>query len=134
MRVIAHKQKAFFVNDDDENELIPLTLKEVAEVVGVDISTVSRVTNSKYVQTTYGIYPLKFFFSSQFTTSDGDELSARKVKAALRDLIDAEDKKHPLSDEALAAQLKAQGYNVARRTVAKYRDMLGLPTARLRKG
>ena len=103
-------------------------------MVGVDISTVSRVTNSKYVQTTYGIYPLKFFFSSQFTTSDGDELSARKVKAALRDLIDAEDKKHPLSDEALAAQLKAQGYNVARRTVAKYRDMLGLPTARLRKG
>ena len=134
MRVIAHKQKAFFVNDDDENELIPLTLKEVAEVVGVDISTVSRVTNSKYVQTLYGTYPLKFFFSSQFTTSDGDELSARKVKAALRDLIEAEDKKHPLSDEALAVQLKAQGYNVARRTVAKYRDMLGLPTARLRKG
>lgn len=133
MQAIVDKQKAFFINDDDEDSLVPLTLKEVAEVAGVDISTVSRVTNSKYVQTLYGTYPLKYFFSSQFTSSDGDELSARKVKAALRELIDGEDKKHPLADEALAAQLKAQGYNVARRTVAKYRDMLGFPTARLRK-
>lgn len=133
MQAIVDKQKAFFVGDDDEDLLVPLTLKEVAEVAGVDISTVSRVTNSKYVQTLYGTYPLKYFFSSQFTSSDGDELSARKVKAALRELIDGEDKKHPLADEALAAKLKAQGYNVARRTVAKYRDMLGLPTARLRK-
>lgn len=133
MRAIVDKQHAFFVNDDDENDLVPLTLKEIAEMARVDISTVSRVTNSKYVQTMYGTYPLKFFFSSQFTTSDGDELSARKVKAALRELIDGEDKRHPLSDEALAAKLKKAGYNVARRTVAKYRDMLGLPTARLRK-
>ena len=133
MRAIVDKQRAFFINDDDENDLVPLTLKEIAEMARVDISTVSRVTNSKYVQTMYGTYPLKFFFSSQFTTSDGDELSARKVKAALRELIANEDKHHPLSDEALAAKLKADGYNVARRTVAKYRDMLGLPTARLRK-
>ncbi len=133
MRAIVSKQHAFFENDDDEEALVPLTLKEIAEMAGVNISTVSRVTSSKYVQTLYGTYPLRFFFSSQFTTSDGDELSARKVKAALKDLIAAEDKKHPLSDDALAAKLKEQGFNVARRTVAKYRDLLGLPTARLRK-
>lgn len=133
MQSIANKQRMFFLNDDDENELQPLTLKEIAEMTNVDISTVSRVTNSKYVQTTYGIYPLKYFFSSQFTTSEGDELSARKVKAALRELIENEDKKHPLSDEVLSAKLKEKGFAVARRTVAKYRDMLGFATARLRK-
>lgn len=133
MNTIAQKQRAFFLNDDDENELKPLILKEIAEEINVDISTISRVTSSKYVQTIYGTYPLKFFFSSQFITSDGDELSARKVKAALRELISKEDKKHPLSDEALAEDLKKQELNVARRTVAKYRDMLGFPTARLRK-
>lgn len=133
MNAIVEKQRAFFVHEDDETELVPLTLKEIAAVANVDISTVSRVTSSKYVQTSYGIYPLKFFFSTQFTTSDGDELSARKVKAALREIIDAEDRHHPLSDEALAAALKEAGYNVARRTVAKYRDMIGVPVARLRK-
>lgn len=133
MQAIAEKQNKFFLNDDDENELKPLTLREIAEMANVDISTVSRVTNSKYVQTTYGTYPLKFFFSSQFTTSEGDELSARKVKTALRTIIENEDKKHPLSDEALSAMLKEQGFAVARRTVAKYRDMLGFATARLRK-
>lgn len=133
MQAIVDFQRPFFTDDDDEERLRPLTLKEVAAKAGVDISTVSRVTSSKYVQTLYGTYPLKYFFSSQFTTSDGDELSARKVKAALRELIDKEDKRHPLADEALAASLKADGFNVARRTVAKYRDMLGIPTARLRK-
>lgn len=133
MKAIVDFQRPFFVNDDDEDQLRPLTLKEVAAKAGVDISTASRVTSSKYVQTLYGTYPLKFFFSSQFTTSDGDELSARKVKAALRALIDNEDKRHPLADEAMAARLKADGFNVARRTVAKYRDMMGIPTARLRK-
>lgn len=133
MQAIANKQSKFFLNDDDESELKPLALKDVAEEAGVDMSTVSRVTNSKYVQTTYGIYPLKFFFSSQFTTSEGDELSARKLKAVLREVLEKEDKKHPLSDEALAAKLKEQGLTVARRTVAKYRDLLGYPTARLRK-
>lgn len=132
MRAIVDCQRAFF-DDDDEEQLRPLALKEVAQLAGVDISTVSRVTNCKYVQTAYGVYPLKFFFSSQFTSSEGDELSARKVKAALRELIAAEDKSHPLSDDALSAKLKEMGFAVARRTVAKYRDMLGLPTARLRK-
>lgn len=132
MECIVALQRPFF-DDDDETLLRPLTLKEVAERVGVDISTVSRVTSSKYVQTAYGTYPLKFFFGTQFITSDGDELSARQVRATLREVIDAEDKKHPLSDEALAAELKRRGQTVARRTVAKYREMMGLPTARLRK-
>ena len=86
-----------------------------------------------YVQTAYGTYLLKFFFSTQFTSSEGDELSTRRVQAALASLIEAEDKAHPLTDDLLAAQLKAQGFNVARRTVAKYRDVLGIPTTRLRK-
>lgn len=133
MRTIVDLQLPFF-EDDDEQQLRPLTLKDVAERVGVDISTVSRVTNSKYVQTLYGTYPLKFFFSTQFTSSEGDELSSRQVRAALRETIEKEDKSHPMSDEALAAELKKQGFDVARRTVAKYRDMLGFPTARLRKG
>lgn len=133
MREIAYRQRAFFMNDDDDEVLVPLTLKDVADVVKVDISTVSRVTSSKYVQTVYGTYSLKHFFSTQFTTADGDELSARKVKAALKNLIAAEDKHRPLSDEALAALLKEQGFNVARRTVAKYRDAIGEPVARMRK-
>lgn len=133
MRHIAERQREFFLNDDDESMLHPLILKEIAEKVGINISTISRAVSNKYVQTAYGTYPLKYFFSTQFTTEDGDELSARKVKAALRELIEGEDKRHPLSDELLAERLKAQGFNVARRTVAKYRDMLGLPTARLRR-
>ena len=105
----------------------------MAARAGVDISTVSRVTNSKFVETRYGIYPLRHFFSSQFTSTDGEEVSARLVKSTLRRLIDEEDKRHPLSDEALMAALKEEGLTVARRTVAKYRDMMGLPTARLRR-
>ena len=97
------------------------------------ISTVSRVTNHKYVQTDYGTYPLRFFFSSQITNAEGDEISARQIQAALRSLIEGEDKKPPLPDEMLAAKLKQQGYDVARRTVAKYRDSMGFPTARLRR-
>ena len=133
MQGIVHFQRPFFLEDDDETLLRPLTLKEEAEHAGLDISTVSRVTSSKYVQSFYGTYPLKFFFSSQFTTTEGDELSARQVRAALRELIEAEDKSHPLTDETLTSRLKEQGYNVARRTVAKYRDLLGFPTARLRR-
>lgn len=132
MRTIVHIQRPFF-DEDDELSLRPMTLKDVAEPAGIDISTVSRAANSKYVQTDFGIYPLKFFFSSQFTTAEGEELSQRLVKAALRELIEQEDKSRPLSDEALAARLKEKGYDVARRTVAKYRDLLGLPTARLRR-
>lgn len=133
MNAIASFQADFFISDDDEALLRPLTLKEVAARAGVDISTVSRVTNSKYVQTDYGTYPLKYFFSSQFTTSEGDELSSRKVRAALQEIVDAEDKRSPMSDEALAAALTAKGQKVARRTVAKYRELLGIPPARLRK-
>ncbi len=133
MQAIAEMQQDFFKADDDETLLRPMTLREVAERAGVDISTASRVTSSKYVQTVYGTYPLKFFFSQLFTGGDGEELSARKIKARLCELIAAEDKKHPLADEALAALLKQEGFPVARRTVAKYRDAAGLPPARLRK-
>ena len=133
MQAIAEMQQDFFKADDDETLLRPMTLREVAQRAGVDISTASRVTSSKYVQTVYGTYPLKFFFSQLFTGGDGEELSARKIKARLCELIAAEDKKHPLADEALAALLKQEGFPVARRTVAKYRDAAGLPPARLRK-
>ncbi len=133
MRAIVEKQKPFFLNDDDESLLEPLALKDIAEMAKVDISTVSRVTSSKFVRTLYGTYPLRFFFSRQFTTSEGDELSSRKVKEALTALLANENKKKPLSDEDLAEHLKAQGFNVARRTVAKYRDQMGVPTSRLRR-
>lgn len=133
MRAIVDLQLPFFQADDDEALLRPMTLKEVAAKAGVDISTVSRAAASKYVQTDYGIYPIKFFFSSQFTAETGDELSARHVKAALRDIIDAEDKHSPLSDEAIAAALRGRGLPVARRTVAKYREQLGILSTRLRR-
>ena len=133
MQDIVHFQRDFFLNDDDETLLRPLTLREVAERGDMAISTVSRVTNHKYVQTDYGTYPLRFFFSSQIVNAEGDEISARQIQAALRTLIEEEDKTHPLPDELLAARLKEQGYDVARRTVAKYRDLLGFPTARLRR-
>lgn len=133
MQAIADLQQPFFAEQDDEALLRPLTLREVAARAGVDVSTASRVTGSKYVQTDYGVYPLRFFFSSQFTTGEGDELSTRKVRAALRDIVEAEDKRHPLSDEALAGELRRRGLPVARRTVAKYREQMGLLAARLRK-
>ena len=133
MGAIVDFQRSFFVEEDDESQLRPLTLKDVAGKAGVDISTVSRAANSKYVQTAYGVYPLKYFFSSQFTTEDGDALSARKVRAALKRIVDAEDKRHPLADEALAKRLQEEGLPVARRTVAKYREQLGILSARLRR-
>lgn len=133
MQGIVDFQTEFFVENDDETFLRPLTLKDIAQKVGVDISTVSRVTNSKYVQTDYGIYPLKFFFSSQFTTEDGDEMSARQIRNAIRDIIDKEDKAHPYSDETLTSLLAKEGFKVARRTVAKYREQLGILSTRLRR-
>ncbi len=134
MQAIVDIQTDFFVENDDEALLRPMTLRDVAAKAGVDISTVSRVAGSKYVQTDFGIYPLKFFFSLQFTSAEtGDEVSARQVRAALREIVEAEDKAHPLSDEAIAVALRERQLVVARRTVAKYREGLGILPARLRK-
>ena len=131
MKAIIRLQRPFF-REGDENLLRPMRLEDVAEKTGLNLSTVSRVTSSKYVETPYGIYPLKWFFSGS-STQDGEAVSTRKVKAALKALIEAEDKTEPLSDEALCTALREQGYDIARRTVAKYRETLGYPPARYRK-
>jgi RNA polymerase sigma-54 factor len=110
-----------------------MILKDVAERTGLDLSTISRVSNSKYALTRWGTFPLRYFFSDGYITEQGEELSTRKIKAALRELIASEDKRKPLNDDALADLLKQQGYPIARRTVAKYREQLGIPIARLRK-
>lgn len=132
MNAIIRLQHRFF-EDGDEASLRPMILKDVAERTGLDISTVSRVSNSKYVQTRWGMFPLRFFFSDALKTESGEQLSIREIKAALRELIENEDKKKPLTDDVLSEQLKQQGYPIARRTVAKYREQLGFPVARLRK-
>ena len=132
MRAIIQLQHQFFV-DGDEASLRPMILKDVAEKTGLDLSTVSRVSNSKYAQTRWGTFPLRHFFSDGYVTENGEELSTRQIKAVLRDIVDAEDKKHPLSDDQLKEMLSAKGYPIARRTVAKYREQLGIPIARLRK-
>ncbi|MFM2360377.1 MAG: hypothetical protein RLY16_2370 [Bacteroidota bacterium] len=132
MEAIMDYQYEFFVSGD-ETELRPMILKDIAERTHLDISTVSRVANSKFVQTEFGTYRLKFFFSESLQTESGEEVSTREVKKILSDLIGDEDKKHPLSDERLTELLQEKGYNIARRTVAKYREQLNLPVARLRK-
>lgn len=132
MRTIIELQRPFF-EEGDEMQLRPMILKDVAERTKLDISTISRVSNSKYVQTNFGVYPLKWFFSDGYTTDDGEEIATRKIQSALKELIDVEDKKKPLSDEALTVLLKEKGFPIARRTVAKYREQLGIPVARLRK-
>lgn len=132
MESIATKQEEFFLSGGDEKKLRPMILKNIADEIGMDISTVSRVANSKYVQTEFGIYPLKFFFTEGIETEDGI-VSNREVKKALQEIIDAESKRKPLSDDKIAVMLKEKGYNIARRTVAKYREQLGVPVARLRK-
>lgn len=132
MNAIMNHQYDFFLTGD-ETELKPMILKDVAEKTGLDISTVSRVANSKFVQTEFGTYRLKFFFSESLSTESGEEVSTREVKKILSDLIEAEEKKHPLSDERLTELLQEKGYNIARRTVAKYREQLNIPVARLRK-
>ena len=132
MQTIISLQKQFFL-DGDETSLRPMILKDVAEKTGLDLSTISRVCNSKYAQTRWGTFPLRHFFSDSYVTESGEELSTRQIKAVLRDLIDAEDKHHPLSDDALREQLTKKGLPIARRTVAKYREALGIPIARMRK-
>ncbi len=132
MRSIVNFQYDFFITGD-EAKLRPMILKDIANDIKMDISTVSRVANSKSVQTEFGIFPLKFFFSEGISTDSGDDVSSREVKQQLKDLIDNEDKKKPLSDDKLEKSLKQKGYNIARRTVAKYREQLNIPVARLRK-
>lgn len=132
MQTIICLQRDFFLTGD-EATLHPMILRDVAERAGYDISTISRVSNSKYVQTNYGIYPLKFFFSESMQTDTGEEISTREVKKIMKEHIDAEDKHKPLTDEELAQILKEKGYVIARRTVAKYREQLGISVARLRK-
>jgi len=132
MEAIMNYQYAFFLSGD-EMDLKPMILKDVAEKTNQDISTVSRVANSKFVQTEFGTYRLKFFFSESLQTDSGEEVSTREVKRILTDLIGEENKKNPYSDEALTEMLQQKGYNIARRTVAKYREQLNLPVARLRK-
>ncbi len=133
MNAIMDHQYQFFLTGD-ETELNPMILKDIAGKTGLDISTVSRVANSKFVQTEFGTYRLKFFFSESLSTDSGEEVSTREVKKILSNFIEAENKKHPLSDERLTELLQEKGYNIARRTVAKYREQLNIPVARLRKG
>ncbi|MFI5187301.1 MAG: RNA polymerase factor sigma-54 [Chitinophagales bacterium] len=132
MTAIMNHQHDFFLTGD-ETSLRPMILKDIAEKTGLDISTVSRVANSKFVQTEFGTYRLKFFFSESLSTDSGEEVSTREVKKILSDLIESESKKKPLSDERLTELLQEKGYNIARRTVAKYREQLNIPVARLRK-
>src|SRR5258705_1986647 len=129
---IMNHQHDFFLTGD-ETSLKPMILKDIAEKTGLDISTVSRVANSKFVQTEFGTYRLKFFFSESLSTESGDEVSTREAKKILSDLIEGKNKKKPLSDERLTELLQEKGYNIARRTVAKYREQLNIPVARLRK-
>ncbi len=132
MKAIIEYQHDYFM-DGDESHLKPMVLKDIAERTGFDISTISRVVNSKYIETHFGIYPLKYFFSEGLENQDGEEVSTRELKKALRECVDAEDKRKPLTDDQLVAEMNKRGYKVARRTIAKYRDQLDIPKARLRK-
>ena len=133
MRAIVKMQKPFFVSGGDEAMLKPMILEDIAKMTGHDVSTISRVGNSKYVQTPWSIYPLKYFFSDGIIKDDGTEQSVYELFRVLRELVDEEDKQNPLTDQALQEALQERGYNVARRTVAKYREQLGIPVARLRR-
>ena len=132
MNAIMNYQFAYFLSGD-EAKLRPMILKDIADIVNLDISTISRVSNSKYVQTNFGIYPLKYFFSESLSTDSGEEVSTREVKKILSEAIKSESKKIPLTDEKLMDLLNEKGYNIARRTVAKYREQLNFPVARMRK-
>ena len=132
MEAILQYQTDYFI-DGDDTRLKPMILKDIAEATGLDISTISRVANSKYIQTHFGIFPLKYFFSEGLQTDSGEEVSTREIKRILKDCINGEEKKKPLTDEKLTEILQEKGYQIARRTVAKYREQLNIPVARLRK-
>ena len=132
MTAILQAQYDFFL-DGEDTSLKPMVLQDIADKTGYDVSTISRISNSKYVQTRFGIYPLKYFFSESMTNAEGDEISTREIKKILQELVDAENKQKPLTDEQLVIAMEANGYPIARRTIAKYRDQLGIPVARLRK-
>lgn len=132
MQAILDYQRAYFA-DGDEANLRPMVLKDIAEKTGFDISTISRVVNSKYIETHFGIFPLKYFFSEGMENSNGEEVSTKELKKALQECVDNEDKHKPLTDEQLVVEMNKRGYKVARRTIAKYRGQLNIPLARWRK-
>ncbi|MDD4969032.1 MAG: RNA polymerase factor sigma-54 [Paludibacter sp.] len=132
MMAIVEFQKEFFIEGDD-TYLKPMILKDIAERTGYDISTISRVSNSKYIQTEFGIFPVKYFFSESMTNDEGEEVSTREIKQILIQCVENEDKRKPITDETLAEVLKTKGYIIARRTVAKYREQLNIPVARMRR-
>lgn len=132
MTAIVNFQKEFFI-EGDEVFLKPMVLKDIADITGYDISTISRVSNSKYVQTEFGVFPVKYFFSESMINKSGEEISTREIKKVMQEVIDNEDKRNPLNDDKLVKALKERGYLIARRTAAKYREQLNIPVARLRK-
>lgn len=132
MKAIMDYQREFFLTGN-ESKLKPMILKDISDKVGLDISTISRVANSKYVQTAYGTFQLKYFFSEGLLNDEGEEVSTREIKKIVQDCVENEDKANPLTDDELTAILKEKGYTIARRTIAKYREQLGIPVARLRK-
>ena len=132
MEAIIHKQYDFF--DKGPEYINPLIMREIAEIIEMDISTVSRVANGKYVQMDYGVYELKYFFNERIETEDGEEISTRKIKNRIKEIIEQESSKKPFSDDKISVLLKEEGFPIARRTVAKYREQLQIPVARLRRG
>jgi len=132
MNAIITYQQEYFISGE-ETKLRPMILKDIADMTGLDVSTISRVANSKYIQTNFGIFPLKYFFSEGMQTESGEEVSTREIKKILQNCVEGEDKRHPLTDDHLAEMLNDKGYHIARRTIAKYREQLNIPVARMRK-
>lgn len=132
MRAILDYQREYFL-DGDETKIKPMILKDIADVTGYDISTISRVANSKYIETHFGIFPLKYFFSESIKNQAGEDVSTRELKKVLQEIVDGENKQQPLTDDEIVDLMKEKGYNVARRTIAKYRDQLGIPKSRMRR-
>jgi len=131
MEAIIKRQHDFF--DKGPEHLKPMILKDVADDIGMDISTISRVTNGKYVQTEYGVFELKYFFSEKYTTDEGEDVSNKKIKGIIKKLVEDEPPQKPLNDQRISEYLKSKGFPVARRTVAKYREQMNIPVARLRR-